>query len=38
MQLTADQVADWSHWNFMNINTKKTKEMLFGRITKDPPP
>ena len=26
MQLAADQVATWSHHNFMNINTKKTKE------------
>lgn len=38
MQLAADQIADWSHRNFMNINTKKTKEMLFGRITANPPP
>ena len=38
MQLAADQVADWSRRNFMNINTKKTKEMLFGRITENPPP
>ena len=37
MQLAADQVAAWSHHNFMNINTKKTKEMLFGRISKNPP-
>ena len=38
MQLAADQVVTWSHHNFMNINTKKTKEMLFGRISKYPPP
>ena len=37
-QLVADKVADWSHRNLMNINTKKTKEMLFGRITEDPLP
>ena len=38
MQLAADQVAAWSHHNFMNINTNKTKEMLFGRISKYPQP
>jgi hypothetical protein len=37
MQLAADQIAAWSHHNFMNINTKKTKEMLFGGIAKNPP-
>ena len=38
MQLVADQIADWSRRNFMNISTKKTKEMLFGPITENPPP
>ena len=38
MQLAADQVAEWSHLNFMNINTKKTKEMLLGPVLKNPPP
>ena len=38
MQLAADQVAAWSHHNFMNIITKKTKKMLFGRISNNPPP
>ncbi len=38
MQLAADQVTAFSYHNFMNINTKKTKEMLFGRISKYPPP
>ena len=37
MQLAAHPVADWSHRNLMNINTKQTKEMLFGRITESPP-
>jgi Reverse transcriptase (RNA-dependent DNA polymerase) len=36
-QLAADQVADWSHRNFMKTNTKNTKGMLFGRNTKDLP-
>jgi len=38
MQGAADQIADWSHRNFMNINTKKTKQMLFGRITENTSP
>jgi hypothetical protein len=38
MQLVADQVADWSDANLLNINVKKTKEMLVGPITKLPPP
>ena len=38
MQLAADQIAEWSNNNFMNINNKKTKEMLIGRIAKNPPP
>jgi hypothetical protein len=38
MQLAADQIAGWSHLNFMNINTKKTKEMLLGPVSKNPPP
>jgi len=37
MQLAADEIADWSHRNFMNINTKKTKEMLLDPIVKTPP-
>ena len=37
MQLAADQLAEWSRQNFMNINAKKTKEMLLGSILKDPP-
>jgi hypothetical protein len=38
MQLVADQVADWSDANLLNINVKKTKEMLIGPIAKLPPP
>ena len=38
MQLAADQIAGWSRLNFMNINTKKTKEMLLGPVLKNPPP
>ena len=38
MQSAADQLAEWSYLNFMNINTKKTKEMLFGPILQNPPP
>jgi hypothetical protein len=38
MQQTADQITQWSHLNQMIINTKKTKEMLFGSIKKQPPP
>jgi len=35
MQVEADQIADKSHQNFMNM---KTTEVQFGRITKIPPP
>jgi hypothetical protein len=38
MQQTADQITQWSNSNDMIINTKKTKEMLFGSIKKQPPP
>ena len=31
MQLAADQIAEWSNSNFMNI-IKKTKEMLLGPV------
>jgi hypothetical protein len=30
MQLAAQQLAEWSKKNLMNINTKKTKEMMLG--------
>jgi hypothetical protein len=38
MQPEIDSVDSWSILNYMNINTKKTKEMLLGSITKNPPP
>lgn len=38
MQLAADQLAKWSHQNLMNINIKKSKEMLFGAMKTSPPP
>ena len=37
LQLATDQIVDWSHLNHMNINGKKTEEMLFGSVLKDPP-
>jgi hypothetical protein len=36
MQLAVNQVVAWSQSNFMNINTKKPKEMLFGSVTSHP--
>jgi len=38
MQHAADEICGWSYYNKVNVNTKKTKEMLLGSITKDPPP
>jgi len=38
MQHELDELNSWSQTNFMNINTKKTKEMLLGTIVKNPPP
>jgi len=37
MQQEIDSLNDWSRINHMNINTKKTKEMLLGPIKKKPP-
>jgi hypothetical protein len=37
MQTAADQISEWSQRNLMNINVKKTKEMLLGPILKNPP-
>ena len=37
MQQQIDALHDWSNANLMNINTKKTKEMLMGRMKKNPP-
>jgi hypothetical protein len=38
MQLAAQQVAEWSKKNQMNISTKKTKEMMLGPALLNPPP
>ena len=38
MQQAINSVDSWSSQNHMNINTKKTKEMLIGSIQKNPPP
>jgi hypothetical protein len=38
MQHEMDCLANWSKNNHMNINIKKTKEMLLGSIAKNPPP
>jgi hypothetical protein len=33
MQLAVNQVVAWPQSNFMNISTKKTKEILLGPVT-----
>ena len=38
MQRVLDDIHNWSNNNHMNINAKKTKEMLLGSITKNTPP
>ena len=38
MQSGIDIINSWSTDNNMNINTKKTKEMLLGTLLKNPPP
>jgi len=38
MQHEMDSLAKWSESNHMNINIKKTKEMLLGSIANNPPP
>jgi hypothetical protein len=38
MQLVLDDIHHWSNINNMNINAKKTKEMLLGAVSKNPPP
>jgi hypothetical protein len=38
MQVAARQMVEWSRKNLMNINIKKTKEMLLGPILLNPPP
>jgi hypothetical protein len=37
MQVAASQLVEWSQHNLMNVNTKKTKEMLLGPILLNPP-
>jgi hypothetical protein len=38
MQQEINRLNDWSELNFMNINTRKTKEMLLGQIKTNQPP
>ena len=38
MQSVMNDIATWSSNNLMNLNAKKTKEMLVGTILKNPPP
>jgi len=38
MQVYSDELAQQSEQAQMNINSRKTKEMLIGSISKDPPP
>ena len=37
MQSIINDVANWSNSNLMNLNARKTKEMLVGTILKNPP-
>ena len=36
MQRALDAVLEWSKLNHMNINCKKTKEMVLGSFSKEP--
>ena len=38
MQQVLDDVYNWSNNNHMNINVKKTKEMILGAVNTNPPP
>lgn len=38
MQSALDDLITWSDCNYMNINCKKTKEMICGPLRKQPPP
>jgi hypothetical protein len=38
MQHVADQINQWSQANHILLNMKKTKELLFGPVQKQPPP
>jgi hypothetical protein len=35
MQTVSDQIADWSYRNFMSVNSRQSKEMVFGSLRKD---
>jgi hypothetical protein len=37
MQIVIDQIADWSDRNFMSVNSRKSKEMIFGSLKNDQP-
>ena len=37
MQLAVNALIEWSELNRMNINCKKTKEMVLGSISKESP-
>jgi len=37
MQQVLDNIYNWSDYNHMNINAKKTKEMVLGPLCKNPP-
>ena len=37
MSAHLNNVVEWSDHNLININVAKTKEMLLGRINKEPP-
>ena len=38
MQQAIDRLDSWSATNLMNVNVKKTKELLLGPINRNPPP
>ena len=35
MQRTVDALVEWSEVNHMNVNSKKTKEMVLGPLSKE---
>jgi len=35
MQRTVDALVEWSKVNHMNVNSKKTKEMVLGPLSKE---
>ena len=38
MQLFVDELLEWSRQQAMIVNGRKTKEMIIGPITRQPPP